>query len=86
MSGFATRTLPDACDVLDGAGEMWRAAAGRAEVTALSAGMCLTIPVGTAFQFRAAPGAALAAVAITMPPWPGAEEAEFVPGAWEATA
>jgi len=130
MSGFATRTLPDACDVLapdgsevrvllalaggsmahfrlpagqvsravrhrtveeiwyvlDGAGEMWRAAAGRAEVTALAGGMCLTILVGTAFQFRAAPGAALAAVAITMPPWPGAEEAEFVPGAWEATA
>jgi mannose-6-phosphate isomerase-like protein (cupin superfamily) len=45
----------------------------------------LSIPAGTHFQFRASADEALSAVAITMPPWPGAGEAEFVAGPWETT-
>jgi mannose-6-phosphate isomerase-like protein (cupin superfamily) len=71
--------------VLAGAGEMWRAQHGRAEIVAVAPGLCLTIPAGTAFQFRAAAQGPLAAVAITMPPWPGPEEAVFVDGAWDPT-
>jgi mannose-6-phosphate isomerase-like protein (cupin superfamily) len=48
----------------------------------LQAGLCLTIPAGTAFQFRASATEPVAAVAVTMPPWPGEEEAVFVQGVW----
>jgi mannose-6-phosphate isomerase-like protein (cupin superfamily) len=67
-------------------GEMWRSQDGVAEVTALEPGTCLTIPRGTSFQFRAGPVTAFAAVGVTMPPWPGADEAVFVEGAWPATS
>jgi mannose-6-phosphate isomerase-like protein (cupin superfamily) len=39
----------------------------------------VSIPVGTAFQFRAS-DMALESVAVTMPPWPGDGEAELVSG------
>ena len=58
-----------------GEGEMWRRDGGAEEVVALRPGVGLSIPVGTAFQFRAHADAALSAVAVTMPPWPGADEA-----------
>ena len=45
----------------------------------------LTIPAGVDFQFRSQPAEALAAVAITMRPWPGDGEAEFVDGRWQPT-
>jgi mannose-6-phosphate isomerase-like protein (cupin superfamily) len=68
--------------VLSGTGEMWRSGDAGAEIVALRAGLCLTIPVGVSFQFRAAEDAPLAAVAVTMPPWPGDDEAVFVDGPW----
>jgi len=37
------------------------------------------------FQFRCDGGEPLEAVAVTMPPWPGAEEAFVVSGIWEPT-
>lgn len=70
--------------VLDGRGEIWRRQDGREEVVALVPGLCLTIPLGTAFQFRAAPDCGVSAVAITMPPWPGFDEAVMLEGPWPA--
>ena len=78
------RTVEEIWYVLDGRGQMWRGRNGRDEVADLQPGDCLTIPVGTSFQFRAAPDAAFSAVAVTMPPWPGPDEAEFVAGIWTA--
>ncbi len=78
------RTVEEIWYVLEGRGEMWRFGGGREEVTALVPGICLTIPVGVSFQFRAAADTGLAAVAVTMPPWPGEDEAEFVAGPWPA--
>jgi len=69
---------------LAGRGEMWRRQGEEEEVVAVGPGVCLTIPVGTHFQFRAFEGESLAAVGITMPPWPGEGEAVFVPGKWDA--
>ncbi len=77
------RTVEEIWYVVAGRGEMWREQDGRAEVTALEPGLCLTIPLGTRFQFRATGDVPLAAVAITMPPWPGADEAVFIDGIWE---
>ena len=79
------RTVEEIWYVLSGQGEMWRSAGGHDEVIALAPGTCLTIPVGVGFQFRSQLAEALAAVAITMPPWPGDGEAEFVDGKWQST-
>ncbi len=79
------RTVEEIWYIVAGQGEMWRAQDGREEVTALEPGLCLTIPLGTRFQFRATGDEPLAAVAITMPPWPGEDEAVFVDGKWPAS-
>ena len=76
------RTVEEIWYVLSGRGEMWRAEGEQEQVAALEAGICLTIPVGTRFQFRASAAEGLCAVAITMPPWPGPEEAQHVVGPW----
>jgi mannose-6-phosphate isomerase-like protein (cupin superfamily) len=78
------RTVEEIWYVLKGRGEMWRKQAQREETVQLEAGVCITIPMGTCFQFRSAADVALAAVAITMPRWPGEGEAVTVAGPWEA--
>jgi mannose-6-phosphate isomerase-like protein (cupin superfamily) len=80
------RTVEEIWFILSGRGEMWREQAGREEVVALSRGVSLTIPVGTRFQFRTLGPEPLAAVAVTMPPWPGEGEAVIVQGPWQPTA
>ncbi len=72
--------------VTSGRGEMWRGASDGAEIVPLSPGTCVSIQAGTGFQFRAAPGEPLVAVAVTMPPWPGPGEALPVAGPWVASA
>jgi mannose-6-phosphate isomerase-like protein (cupin superfamily) len=79
------RTVEEIWYVLAGRGEMWRKQGEREEIVALVPGTCLTIPLGTQFQFRAASTEAVAVVAVTMPPWPGAGEAIPVTGPWPAT-
>src|ERR1700761_7129958 len=73
------RTVEEIWYILSGSGAMWQSDGA---VVDLRPGLCLTIPTGIAFQFRATGNDALAAVAVTMPPWPGDEEAEFVAGFW----
>lgn len=76
------RTVEEIWYVLEGAAEMWRRQGPREAVTALRAGDCLTLPLGTAFQFRTVGDTPFCAVAITLPPWPGPDEAVAVPGRW----
>jgi mannose-6-phosphate isomerase-like protein (cupin superfamily) len=64
---------------------MWRRQGEREEIVPVESGICITIPLGTQFQFRAFGGEPLSAVAITMPPWPGTNEAFEVRGKWDAT-
>jgi mannose-6-phosphate isomerase-like protein (cupin superfamily) len=70
--------------VLRGHGQMWRRQAEREETVPLEPGTCVSIPAGTDFQFRSTSAGPLAAVGVTMPPWPGQDEAYEVPGAWPA--
>jgi mannose-6-phosphate isomerase-like protein (cupin superfamily) len=79
------RTVEEIWYILSGQGEMWRSINTSQEVIALSAGLSLTIPLGVSFQFRSFGTEPLTVVAITMPPWPGEDEAEFVPGRWQGT-
>jgi len=71
---------------IGGRGRMWRRdAEGGESVVEVVPGLSIDIPAGTSFQFRAEADSHLEAVAVTMPPWPGAREAEFVEGIWEVT-
>lgn len=78
------RTVEEIWYVVDGFGSMWRRdAEGRERVIDLRPGISLTIPMGTAFQFRNTGEVPLGIVGVTMPPWPGDDEAEKVDGPWE---
>ncbi|MGB0129864.1 MAG: cupin domain-containing protein [Rhodocyclaceae bacterium] len=77
------RTVEEIWYIVSGSGEMWRSQGTREEIVPLEPGVCLTIPLGTRFQFRATDGGPLAAVAVTMPPWPGTDEAMIVSGPWQ---
>lgn len=80
------RTVEEIWFCLSGRGEMWRKQGAHEEVVALEPGTCLTIPLGTHFQFRAFSGdAPLVALGVTMPPWPGEGEAIAVSGKWPAS-
>jgi len=79
------RTVEEIWYVVAGRGEMWRRQGDHEETVPLEPGVCLTIPLGTHFQFRASATEAVAAVAITMPPWPGDGEAVRVDGPWVPT-
>ena len=79
------RTVEEIWFVVSGQGRMWRMQNGREELVDLEPGVCVTIPLGTHFQFRASDSAPLAAIGVTMPPWPGPEEAVAVAGPWSPT-
>jgi mannose-6-phosphate isomerase-like protein (cupin superfamily) len=81
----AHRTIDEVWYVISGRGRMWRRHGEREEIVELRAGLSLSIPLGTHFQFRADGDAPLAAVGVTMPPWPGADEAYIVEGPWQPT-
>jgi mannose-6-phosphate isomerase-like protein (cupin superfamily) len=81
----AHRTVEEVWYFLAGKGRMWRCSGEREEVTEVVPGLSLAIPLGTRFQLRNDGEAPLAAVAITMPPWPGENEAYFVEGRWPAS-
>jgi len=78
------RTVEEIWFFLGGRGEMWRRLGGIEEIVPVDAGICLTIPVGTEFQFRSFGYEPLAVIGVTMPPWPGDDEAILVEGgeAW----
>jgi mannose-6-phosphate isomerase-like protein (cupin superfamily) len=79
------RTVEEIWFILGGRGEMWRRQGERESILALTRGVCLTIPLGTRFQFRSFGPEPLAALAVTMPPWPGEGEAIPVDGNWPPT-
>jgi mannose-6-phosphate isomerase-like protein (cupin superfamily) len=68
---------------LHGMGEIWRKLGGQEKIVRVKAGLSLTIPRQTEFQFRNTGSEPLCFLCLTMPPWPGAEEAEFVNGHWQ---
>jgi mannose-6-phosphate isomerase-like protein (cupin superfamily) len=67
---------------LEGEGEVWRSLDGQESVVAVNSGFCLTIPPGTHFQFRNTGAVPLTFLCVTMPPWPGDEEAVRVDDYW----
>ena len=84
-TAVAHRTVEEVWFFLSGCGEMWRKQDQREEVVPVHFGVCITIPLGTHFQFRAFGNESLAAVGITMSPWSSECEAYVVEGKWQAT-
>jgi mannose-6-phosphate isomerase-like protein (cupin superfamily) len=78
----AHRTVEEIWFITAGRGEMWRKQGEREETISLEPGVCLTIPLGTHFQFRASSTEGVSAIGVTMPPWPGEGEAVSVAGPW----
>ncbi|CAF3816826.1 unnamed protein product [Rotaria sp. Silwood1] len=80
------RTVYEIWYFLSGQGEFWRKQNEREEIVIVDADICITIPVGTQFQFRTIGQKSLVAVAITMPPWSG--DSEVIPreGIWNASS
>jgi mannose-6-phosphate isomerase-like protein (cupin superfamily) len=76
------RTVEELWYVLAGSGEIWRRQGHDGTVTALAPGTALSIPLGTHFQFRCIGDEPLDIVIVTMPPWPGTDEAVRVADHW----
>ena len=68
-----------------GRGRLWRKSKTAEETIDVCSGISISIPVGTHFQFRCDSLEPLQAVGVTMPPWPGIEEAFLVSGIWKAS-
>jgi mannose-6-phosphate isomerase-like protein (cupin superfamily) len=61
---------------------LWRKLPSAEQTVGLVRGTSLSIPPRCAFQFRNLADAPLRILIVTMPPWPGPEEAEPVAGIW----
>lgn len=72
--------------ILSGEGQIWRRDDAGEEITALRTGVSVDIPVGTAFQYRCDGGEPLKFICVTMPPWPGQQEATIIDGPWRPNA
>ena len=81
----AHRTVEELWYVTAGSGRIWRCREDREEIVALRPGVSISLPVGTTFQFRSDGTTPLVIVCVTLPPWPGADEAVPAAGAWAPT-
>ncbi len=81
----AHRTVEELWYVVAGRGRIWRKLGGFEEIVDLDAGLSLSLPTGTHFQFRCDGSETLTILGATMPPWPGPHEAYPVAGIWPAT-
>jgi len=81
----AHRTVEEVWYFLSGQGRMWRRLGQEDEIVEVAPGVSLSIPLGTRFQLRNDGARPLTAVAVTMPPWPGEDEAYLVDGKWPAS-
>ena len=69
------RTVEEVWYFLAGEGQVWRKQGGREQLIEARRGLSLTIPLGTAFQFRNTGAVPLEFIIATTPPWPGEDEA-----------
>jgi mannose-6-phosphate isomerase-like protein (cupin superfamily) len=81
----AHRTVEEVWYVIAGCGRIWRKCGEVQEVVNLTPGLSLSIPTGSHFQFRCDGQDELTILGVTMPPWPGADEAYSVKGVWPPT-
>jgi mannose-6-phosphate isomerase-like protein (cupin superfamily) len=76
-------TIEEVWYVLDGKGQLWRKLGATEETVNLTTGTCVTIPTGATFQFRSDGEQPLRMLMLTIPPWPGTDEAVAAEGTWK---
>jgi mannose-6-phosphate isomerase-like protein (cupin superfamily) len=76
------RAVDEIWFVLGGKGMIWRRNEAGQATEDLRPGRCITIPVGTSFQFRSEPDSPLRIGIGTFPKWRGDDEALMVDGPW----
>ena len=69
------KTVEEIWYFIQGHGAVWRKQRSRSKTVKVGAGISLTIPVGTHFQFRNTGSESLRFLIATIPPWPGSDEA-----------
>ena len=81
------RSVEEVWLCISGTGQLWRRdpATHAEEIVDLEPGVAVSIPLRTAFQFRAVGAQPLELVMTTMPPWPGPNEAVLAEGVWPAS-
>lgn len=79
----AHKTVEEIWYFVRGHGRFWRRLGDAEEITPVMTGISITIPTGTCFQFRSDSDEPLEAIGVTMPPWPGGDEAYEVEGVWQ---
>jgi mannose-6-phosphate isomerase-like protein (cupin superfamily) len=82
LKAVAHRTVEEVWLVMKGRGRMWRKLGEVEETVELAPGVSIAIPVGAQFPVPQRRGGALDCVGVTMPPWPGMDEAYEVDGIW----
>jgi mannose-6-phosphate isomerase-like protein (cupin superfamily) len=78
----AHKTVEEVWYFLEGRGQVWRKYGDEERVVDVAPGVSLSIPVGAHFQFKTTGDVPLRFLIVTMPPWPGEDEAYRVPGYW----
>lgn len=79
------KTVEEIWYFLSGEGEVWRRSATEENVVAVRSGTSVSIPRGTAFQFRNTGDVPLLFIDVTIPLFPGPEEAVATDGHWPTT-
>ena len=80
------RTVEELWYFTGGSGKLWRKSKNAEETIDVHSGVSISIPVGTHFQFRCDSSEPLQAIGVTLPPWPGSDEAFAVTGIWKPVA
>jgi mannose-6-phosphate isomerase-like protein (cupin superfamily) len=81
-SAVKHKTVEEIWFFIEGYGEFWRKQGDNEEVTRVEPGICISISPEVSFQFRSLGSKALKSIIVTMPPWPGPQEAVPVKGRW----
>ncbi len=76
-------TVEEVWYVTQGRGQVWRKNEGTASVVDVEPGLSLSIETGTHFQFRNTGDNDLCLIIVTIPPWPGEQEAVRVEDFWK---
>lgn len=82
----AHRTVEEVWYFVQGQGQVRRKSEAAESVVDVRPGVSLSIEVGTHFQFRNTGDDDLCFIIVTMPPWPGEDEAVRVEDYWKSTA
>ena len=81
-TAVAHRSVEEVWLCTHGLGRLWRKLGDQEVTVDLRPGLSIAIPVGAHFQFRNDGDVPLHCVGVTMPPWPGMDEAYAVEGVW----